>query len=421
MRRLIVFIAVLAISAGCAGNKDSRFRKGVKTWMLHAESNALFFGDVTTDNEIKGDIYVVAVKEPDALNMPRMVLNYKKLEKTGYYGFLVPVGSVAVFGFVDENGNRKYDQGELSGSYNEGSPVYLDNGRMLYKVDFKLSVANEIPDKFKKMSIARKVNSDYIVKKPEPGTVAGMNHYYFDPGFGALGMWRPLELSSLQGPTVFMLRDYNPDKIPVLFVHGISGTPFDWKFVAENIDLDKYQVLVFQYPSGFRLDGVVAALDYEVSSIVAKHGIKEMILVAHSMGGLVSRTFVQRFHNQKEGSLIKKFISISSPYGGHDLAAFGVRKETKSFVPVWIDMVPGSDFQKRMSETPLNVPFYLFYGNRPHNSEKSSDSDGTVSVKSMLSENVAKDALEIFQFEEDHTSILNSKEVVKKLMEVFEK
>ena len=178
--------------------------------------------------------------------------------------------------------------------------------------------------------------------------------------------------------------------------------------------------MVFQYPSGFRLDGVAAALDYEISVISEKYGMKEIIIVAHSMGGLVSRTFIQRYHNQKENSLVRKFISISSPYGGHDLAAYGVRKETKSFVPVWIDMVPGSDFQKRMFETPLNVPFYLFYGNKPKDGQKNSDSDGTVSVKSMLDENVTKDAVEIFQFHEDHTSILNSEEVFKKLIEVIE-
>ncbi|HQO91128.1 MAG TPA: alpha/beta hydrolase [bacterium] len=419
-RQLVVALLIVSVISSCYGRKGDGVRKSIKTWTLHAESNALFCGDIFFQNELKGDLYVVAVKEPDAPNLPRTVLNYKKIEKGTFYGFLVPVGSVSVFAFQDRNGNKKYDDDELFGTYKGGEPVFLDNGRMLFRVDITLDNVQNMPEKFRKMSIVNDVKSDYVVKKPFPGTVVKMDHYYFDPGFGALGMWRPLELASLQGPSVFMLKEFDPDKIPILFVHGISGTPFDWKFISENIDTEKYLPMVFQYPSGFRLDGVAAALDYEISVISEKYGMKEIIIVAHSMGGLVSRTFIQRYHNQKENFLVRKFISISSPYGGHDLAAYGVRKETKSFVPVWIDMVPGSDFQKRMFETPLNVPFYLFYGNKPKDGEKNSDSDGTVSVKSMLDENVTKDAVEIFQFHEDHTSILNSEEVFKKLIEVIE-
>lgn len=421
MKKNKILILIFFFVCACSGTGNSGFRQDIKTWTLHAESNALFCGTVSSKKKVKGDLYVVAVKEPDAPNIPRMVLNFNKLEMLGFFGFIVPVGSVSVFAFEDMNGNKKHDPGEQFGTYKNGNPVFLDNGRILYRVDFDIESSAEVFPKFEKMSIEKEVKSSYVMKKPEPGTKVKIDHYYFDPGFGALGMWRPLELSSLQGPSIFFLDEYDENKTPVLFIHGISGTPDDFKYFCENIDRNRYHVMFFQYPSGFRLDGVVAALDYDVSYIVSKYGMKKIIVVAHSMGGLIARTFIQRFHNSKGNSLIKKFVSISSPYGGHDLASFGVRNETKSFVPVWIDMVPGSDFQKRMSKTPLNVPFYLFYGNRPHNSEKDGDGDGTVSIKSMLDGNVAKDAIEVFQFSEDHMSILNSEKVFGKLMEVFEK
>lgn len=418
MKNILLMIPVL-LFLNCSGTGNSTFRQNVKTWTLHAESNALFCGTVTAKEDIKGDLYIVAVKEPDAPNMPVKVLNYKKLEKCGFYGFLVPVGSISVYAFEDLNGNKKHDPGELFGSFRGGSPIYLDNGRMVYRVDISIKSEQKINEHFEKAGIKNEIKSSYIVKKPESGTKAGINHYYFDPGFGALGMWRPLELAAMQGPSLFFLDNFDENKTPVLFIHGISGTPMDFKYFCENIDRNRYHVMLFQYPSGFRLDGVVAALDYEIETVVKKYGLNKMIVVAHSMGGLVARTYIQRFHN-KNKDLIEKFISISSPYGGHDLASFGVRKETKSFVPVWIDMVPGSDFQKRMFETPLKTPFYLFYGNRPHNAEKDSDSDGTVSVESMLDKKVVKDAKKIFQFSEDHTSILNSAKVFEKLIEVIE-
>ena len=225
-----------------------------------------------------------------------------------------------------------------------------------------------------------------------------MDYHYFAKGFGNLGMWRPLELISLQGPNIFFFSKYDPEKKPILFVHGISGTPIDFKDMVSKIDAEKYQPWVYQYPSGLRLDGIAAGLNYEIEKLRKKYGFKKIVLVAHSMGGLVSRTYIQRYQN-KENSVVEKYISISSPYGGHDLAAFGVREETKSFVAAWIDMVPGSKFQERMYSTKLKVPFYLIYGNYSKLKNADKKGDGTVSLKSMLQPDVVQDAVRTYAFE----------------------
>ena len=416
---VILILLLLLLLPSCFTQSGKKMKKGVKEWSLHAEASAIYSGDVTSDSELSAPIIVVSVKEPEQDNHFRKVINYQILKKPSYYGFMAPIGKISVFAFEDKNKNEKYDAGEPCGCYSDGSEFILDNGKLLYGIDIEIKKNGKLPEKFSDLSMMLAINSNFIVKKPKSGEVVTMDHYYFAKGFGALGMWRPLELASLQGPDIFFLSKYDPQKIPILFVHGISGTPKDFEYLISKLDKEKYQPWVYQYPSGLRLDGIAAGLNYEIEKLRKKHGFKKIVLVAHSMGGLVSRTYIKRYQN-KENSVVEKYISISSPYGGHDLAAFGVRNETKSFVAAWIDMVPGSKFQDRMYSTKLKIPFHLIYGNYSKIKDTAKKGDGTVSLKSMLQPEVVKDAVKTYEFDEDHMTILSSDEVFKTMQKIIE-
>lgn len=420
MRRskVIFFIVFILLLPSCFTKTAKKVKKSVKEWGLHAEANAIYCGDIASDSVIKAPIIVVSVKEPEEDNHFRQVINYQKLENPSFYGFMTPVGKISAFAFEDRNLNDKYDEGEPCGSYAGGAEFVLYDGRLLYGIDIEIKKNGKLPEKFSDLSMMLAVDSDFILRKPESGSVVSIDYYYFAKGFGNLGMWRPLELASLQGPSIFFLSKYDPEKIPILFVHGISGTPLDFKNMISKLDIDKFQPWVYQYPSGLRLDGIAAGLNYEIEKLREKYGFKKVILVAHSMGGLISRTYIQRYQNT-ESSVVEKFISISSPYGGHDLAAFGVRQETKSFVAAWVDMVPGSKFQKRMYDTKLIVPFHLIYGNYSKLKSPLDKGDGTVSLKSMLQPNVVEDAARTYEFDEDHMTILSSDEVFKVVMNII--
>ena len=54
--------------------------------------------------------------------------------------------------------------------------------------------------------------------------------------------------------------EFDPDKIPVLFVHGIGGTPLDWKYLAKGLDRHRFQPWFYYYPSGLRLNLVSGLL-----------------------------------------------------------------------------------------------------------------------------------------------------------------
>ena len=103
---------------------------------------------------------------------------------------------------------------------------------------------------------------------------------------------------------VYMIHPYDPNKIPILFVHGLLGTPLSWQNLTNDLCsdpkiLEHYQPWFFLYPTGqpmlesaaqLREDLVATQRLFDPSgSAIASHHV---VVVAHSMGGLLAHTLV---------------------------------------------------------------------------------------------------------------------------------
>jgi triacylglycerol esterase/lipase EstA (alpha/beta hydrolase family) len=100
---------------------------------------------------------------------------------------------------------------------------------------------------------------------------------------------------------LFMLEPFDPERIPVIFVHGLVSSPVAWREMVNDLWSDaeiraRYQFWLFMYPSGnpFALSAVT--LRRELAAVRAEHdpsgtvaALDQMVLVGHSMGGLLSR------------------------------------------------------------------------------------------------------------------------------------
>ena len=115
-----------------------------------------------------------------------------------------------------------------------------------------------------------------------------------------LTLIRPSDWSDRRG--FYLANEYDPDKIPLIFIHGLLSTPVDFERLAATIaskqDLwDRYQFWYYFYPTGdpwvltaanFREDFHLLAktLDPEKKHQPLQ---KETTVIAHSMGGLITR------------------------------------------------------------------------------------------------------------------------------------
>ena len=121
------------------------------------------------------------------------------------------------------------------------------------------------------------------------------------PGLGALRNSQKyldkLGLISLEPPSA--------TRIPVIFVHGLMSRPLTWHNAFNELGADpdiqkNYQLYFFRYPSGvpvvysaakFRQN--LALLRQELARIGNHRAVGNMVLIGHSMGGLVSKLQVQ--------------------------------------------------------------------------------------------------------------------------------
>ena len=95
-----------------------------------------------------------------------------------------------------------------------------------------------------------------------------------------------------------------PDKIPVVFVHGLISKPLTWTAVVNKLNEDpviraKYQFYFFRYPTGVpvlysaaKFRDQLAVLDAELAKVHNQHR-DQMVLIGHSMGGLLSKEQIQ--------------------------------------------------------------------------------------------------------------------------------
>ncbi|MBL9116154.1 MAG: hypothetical protein JNJ83_14195 [Verrucomicrobiaceae bacterium] len=97
----------------------------------------------------------------------------------------------------------------------------------------------------------------------------------------------------------------NPDRVPVVFVHGLMSKPATWQNVVNELWSDpklqsSSQFFFFRYPTGVPVIYSAAKLRQKLSLLhdtMKKQGAgwnaDHMALVGHSMGGLVSKSQVQ--------------------------------------------------------------------------------------------------------------------------------
>lgn len=170
---------------------------------------------------------------------------------------------------------------------------------------------------------------------------------------GLMGALRVSENMGLTG--LYKLEPYDPDRIPLVFVHGLISTPRMWRRVINEIETDpvlreRYQCWVFAYPTGNPPLYSALRLREELEKFRRLHpDSKGMVLVGHSMGGILARTQVTTvdreawdaigketaakfFANVKPGSLVERStiftanphvdraIFICTPHRGSEMA-----------------------------------------------------------------------------------------------------
>lgn len=111
---------------------------------------------------------------------------------------------------------------------------------------------------------------------------------------------------NMQKCALTQIEPYDPDKTPVVFVHGLMSRPETWapatnELLGDRRIRERYQFWYYLYPTGLPVWASTAKLRMELDRFRADldpdrsdRALDRMVLVGHSMGGLISSLLIRQ-------------------------------------------------------------------------------------------------------------------------------
>lgn len=185
------------------------------------------------------------------------------------------------------------------------------------------------------------------------------------PPEARLDMWQGLQLfwhefvSTMAATSWHMLRHRPrlhlasaPRGLPVLLVHGYGANGGFWVHLAALLEAQGYSHATVDLEPVFGdIDDYAQQLEQAVQALLAATGSARVVIVAHSMGGLVARAWLRRFGAAKAA----RVITLGTPHHGTTLAHMGVGDNARQMRrdAQWLAQLDADDRQSRSMITSI--------------------------------------------------------------------
>ena len=140
----------------------------------------------------------------------------------------------------------------------------------------------------------------------------------------------------------------------LLLLHGYQCNRAFWWWMAPRLVARGFNVGTLNLESVHTsIDNYVDAVAARIEVLCRESGEERVVLVGHSMGGLVARAYLRRYGHGR----VAKLVTIGSPHHGSELARLGLGENARQ-------MRPDSAWLKALQGTPVTVPSVALYS--PH-------------------------------------------------------
>ena len=406
MKLLVCIVALAALSA-CG-------MFAVKEQQQKIDANCVIGGRVEAERKDAAPIIVALARQVGADAEKReswQLADHFVLEGPGLWQFVASAGTYGVVAFQDLNSDLKHQPDEPFLRLEREGLFTCKPGERRTDLALRIPAAgrSRIAETIDIAALQARTFNDQLdlslSQVTAVGEISNLTDPRFDPAIAEDGLWRPFDFLFKGHPGIYFLGAYDSTKVPVLFVHGINGTPQNFRTLIERLDRSRFQPWVYYYPSGASLDQVADHLTQTMRKLQLQYGFTSFAVVAHSMGGLVSRGFLLRY---REGgrAAVPLFVSIATPWDGHKAAEYGTKAPV--VVRVWTDMAPGSEYLKSIYERDPGVPHYLLFTFKQGGMSLGEANDGTVTVASQLRAAAQQGAARVEGYNETHMSVLEA-------------
>ncbi len=233
---------------------------------------------------------------------------------------------------------------------------------------------------------------------------------------------------------ITFLQPFDPDKRPLVLVHGLMTTPQMWnrlvrELLADPVVREHYQIWFFYYPTAQPVPLSALQLRQALDQAARQHDVKlPMVLVGYSMGGVLSRAQVTGLEAEAAEQVVpgvsglppnspvqqalifeprpdvSRVVFMFTPHRGSRLANFNVALWFSRLIqlPSWLrnelqaaayrlagaelgtiptsiqGLSPDSPFLRVLDDAEIQVPVHSVIGNRGRRGPLARSSDGVV-------------------------------------------
>jgi len=142
--------------------------------------------------------------------------------------------------------------------------------------------------------------------------------------------------------------------VPILFLHGLFQNRSCWFWLKFRLRRLGYHSLHdINLPPWKDIEPLTEVVYKKVDELRNASGVDKVILVGHSMGGVIARNYIQI---RGGADKVEKCILLASPNAGSRLSPFALSRLGKL-------LLPRSEFLKRLNEAklPANLPMTAIY------------------------------------------------------------
>jgi hypothetical protein len=245
-----------------------------------------------------------------------------------YYGLNLPPGKYRLVALADLNRDGRFGRDEVVGE----RPLDLTSGAVTDGVAGGIDIAitrqpvTRLPPTFRSPAAPVRTSSVRPSLFYPRGALRSLDDPLFSRKMAQLGLYDPAAFVEAAPTMFYALEEDVGHKVPVIFVHGIGGSPAEFRYLVQSLDPTRYKAWFYYYPSGSDLAQLAQLFhDIFLSGTVIPQNEMPVVVVAHSMGGLVVREALNRCAPAGCGNRVARFITIASPFGGEPAARLGVR------------------------------------------------------------------------------------------------
>jgi len=340
-----------------------------------------------------------------------------------HFGLHLPPGEFDLLVLSDRDDDGTYERDEVIGAASLSLSVEQTPSMVALRTDVTLGERSTAAWPIE-IAVEKRGGSTPSLFYPA-GTIRSLDDPIFSEEMATLGLYDPASFFE-QAPTLFYALEEDVGyKVPVVFVHGIGGDARSFTPMVQRLDRARFKPWFFHYASGASLDQL-GQLFYSIflsGQHVQRTDVVPMVIVAHSMGGLVVRKALDLL--AAEGAKIPRivWISLASPLGGHPSAAMA-RNSPLMVLPSWRDLDPEGEFLRELyrRELPEQVTHHLFYAFHNDSLVKTGEnSDGSVPLSSQLYPPAQRQSHHQFGFDVDHIGARDDPKVIDAVMAIVER